>query len=29
VLFPGAGAIQGLGDDETVHLFELGLFFYF
>ncbi len=29
VMFPGDGAVQGMGDDETFHLFELGLYFYF
>lgn len=27
VMFPGAGAVQGVGDDETFHLFEMGLYF--
>jgi hypothetical protein len=27
VMFPGEGAIQGVGDDETFHLFEMGLYF--
>ena len=29
VMFPGKGAIEGVGDDETFHLFELGLYFAF
>ncbi len=29
VLFPGQGAIQGVGDDETFHLLEMGLNFSF
>jgi len=27
VMFPGEGAVQGVGDDETFHLFEMGLYF--
>ena len=27
VMFPGQGAVQGVGDDETFHLFEMGLYF--
>lgn len=27
VMFPGQGAVQGVGDDETYHLLELGLYF--
>ena len=27
VMFPGQGAAQGIGDDETFHLFEMGLNF--
>ena len=26
VMFPGEGAVQGVGDDETFHLFEMGLY---
>lgn len=29
VMFPGDGAIQAIGDDETFHLLELGLYFTF
>lgn len=29
VMFPGKAAVQGIGDDETFHLVELGLYFSF
>lgn len=29
VMFPDEGAEAGVGDDETFHLFELGLYFFF
>ncbi len=29
VMFPGKAAVQGIGDDETFHLVEMGLYFSF
>ena len=29
VMFPGQAAVQGIGDDETFHLVEMGLYFSF